>query len=1394
MRRGFVVLVLLAMMFGLKTLKADTPGQADPLTLAAIGFVVLAAFAVAELGSRASLPKVTGYIVSGVVLGPYAASVLSQDVVNEMAMFKQLALGLIATTAGLELDLKGLRSLARTLGVTVGLKIVAAFTIVAATVIAGQLIFSVLDVDGTTGAIAVGLVMAALSLGTSPAIALAIISENSAKGRLTDTVLGAAIVKDVVVVVVLALAVAIAKSLVGGGGLSPTVLTHVGAELGRSALAGAVVGALLIAYLRWVKAEMLLFVAAVVLVVGQISNALHLELLLVFIVAGLVVRNFSHHEHDLLHPLETVSLPVFIVFFTTAGAEVDLRATAAVLPLALAVCTARAIGYIISGRLGGRAGGEPEAVQRLAWLGYLPQAGVTLGLLALAAEQLPEIGDAILALGMAVVAVNLMVGPITLRMALRQAGEIPGTASATSSAPTEDPADEPDGLDWGDLESPKLRTIVQGIAEAEQAAVRTYVRERITPWIDKRAARLADPLQDVADDREALAAIVNVMEHVPSDDAPERVQAALRLFGRRVNELEQLAPAVTVPLEAHFRRPQPNDSFTDGLRKRAARATDALRLRFSNRIRVVPARATARTLVEPRLAIALEETLRSWYRVEVHMLEELRRCALGLVPPDETATAIRAIARAFGEDALAELELSSTRGGRALARQFSTVGSPVQPGSRLRYSKVEPELAQWRARLIADADAWAGRRDAGVRLVRIVCEVALTEQHVRDQLGDQLLAVATDAFALVGEEAAAQQRRLCQTIEHAKEVTTLDEETVERLRMEVAALIPKPVQKKLRGVGGKLRRATSGNALGTILREASTEQAGRETIVHSLAALVESPRPARGEVIVLDVGEAIQAYVSTELAPRLEELLGLTWSAYAAVREAMNNCQSAAEFVISSMHREGEEPLTPSTLAEHLGESGRSLSAANETAQEAWTALEIQIREALGGIELHINEEIARTAGRTTSKTKARSRQTALQQRLVTLYKQVAEPRVQVARGWVRRLQGEAPQSLGRHYRLRSGAEQADAADIRAYLRDAAAAVDAQLPSMYRALFSTKPVRDPRLFVAYRGALQEVVRVERAWQQDATTGNGVLVVGASGSGKSSMVHVARLKLSTRRVIVVPNRSRVEESLLGYIARELSCAASPREIEQALSRGRTAIVIDDLHTWIELGPEGVAALDTLLSLVVATGGTTFWLAATAEEWLEGIKPLLPVAAAFAQVVRLRGVTEAILGDVIDSRQALTGLAIHYPAGWRARLVGRLMRRPPRETYLAQLTGATRGSLRQSIRTWLRAAAENPEVKGVDMGAVEMRWGLPFLSQLSATQVGVLALLTRFGMRRSADLGDALALPVEHVAREVRFLTAAGLVKENAPWIEIPIAVRDDVAVALSQFGAVVGRSR
>lgn len=557
------------MILGLRMLQAEGGSTADPLTLATLGFVVLASFALAELGGALGLPKVTGYILAGITLGPFAGNIMSSAVVGEMRMFNTLALGLIATTAGLELDLRGLRRLAKTLATTVAMKIVLGVIFVGGTLYALEMGFGLLGLGSSEETMALALIFAALSLGTSPAIALAIISESKAKGRLSELILGAAIVKDVVVVVCLAIAVATAKALTGGGSLGADVLIHVGEELGASILAGSILGGLLIAYLRWVKAEMLLFVAAMVLVVAEVSAALHLELLLVFIVAGLIVRNFSKYEHDLLHPLETVSLPVFVVFFTSAGASVDLGATLSVLPMALAVCGARALAYIVAGQLGGKAGGEEPGPRKLAWLGYLPQAGVTLGLIGLASGQLGDtIGPAVATLGMAVVAINLLVGPVTMGLALKRAGEVPSAAPSedTTQASDEQAAHAPTAISDPRLARllPPLRSALNGTVED---SIRKVARKRVHALTEATSKTLST-VDKPARARRALTALRTSSNAAGQFDG-------YALFGELSAHLGELPDAMSVPLEELHRTAQPTDSRTVRWKKRAT-ATFAL--------------------------------------------------------------------------------------------------------------------------------------------------------------------------------------------------------------------------------------------------------------------------------------------------------------------------------------------------------------------------------------------------------------------------------------------------------------------------------------------------------------------------------------------------------------------------------------------------------------------------------------------------------------------------------------------------------------------------------------------------------------------------------------------------------------------------------------------------
>jgi Kef-type K+ transport system membrane component KefB len=654
MKKVLVVAALLGIMLIVNHLKQA--GGSSAATLAGIGFVMLAAYAVAELGKALSLPQVTGYILAGVVLGPSVGGIISGEVVDEMRMFNTLALGLIATSAGLELDVRQIARLGKTLFLTTLIKVVFGVTLVAGMFLLVESLLNSLGLQSRGELLTLALVLGVLSIGTSPSIALAVLRETRAKGRMADLVLGAAVFKDLVVIVGLAVAIAVGRVLLKPGAtLDSSVLGHVALELAGSLLVGGLVGLLFIAYVRFIRAEMLLFVAAMILVVAELCRVVHLELLLVFIAAGFVVRNFSKYEHELMRPLELVALPVFVVFFANAGASVDLLTTWKILPLALALCATRALIYFMAGRLGGRWAGEATIIQKHAWLAYLPQAGVTLGLVGLAGLQLPELTTPITNTGMAVVALNLLIGPITLRRALGLAGELP---------PPEGAAAESAEVDAGGRGAPPARRS----SPRPPAAPPPVSIDALPESLRDAHARLSSAIQERVERflrhcRPDLPVLPTLGDKTPELEVFRQILASHRaayraLYAELILVISQLAPVVDV------------QSPEDALRStgRDARLHPA-------RARQLPLRRLARIALGPAIAAyvarAFEQGL--WGRA----------AGQAAPAPRDPRT---------GSDVEQTLPAELEAGLLTLAELMRDAGTRRLPLRRLRYSNVEPQV------------------------------------------------------------------------------------------------------------------------------------------------------------------------------------------------------------------------------------------------------------------------------------------------------------------------------------------------------------------------------------------------------------------------------------------------------------------------------------------------------------------------------------------------------------------------------------------------------------------------------------------------------------------------------------------------------------------------------
>ena len=79
----------------------------------AFGFVLLASFFMGRVFKSLRLPRLTGYIATGMIVGPSALQLLTPSMVTDLKLFNGVAIALIALTAGSEMDLRKIRPLLR---------------------------------------------------------------------------------------------------------------------------------------------------------------------------------------------------------------------------------------------------------------------------------------------------------------------------------------------------------------------------------------------------------------------------------------------------------------------------------------------------------------------------------------------------------------------------------------------------------------------------------------------------------------------------------------------------------------------------------------------------------------------------------------------------------------------------------------------------------------------------------------------------------------------------------------------------------------------------------------------------------------------------------------------------------------------------------------------------------------------------------------------------------------------------------------------------------------------------------------------------------------------------------------------------------------------------------
>lgn len=418
-----LAVVFLLMLFLKSSVPASfsNPNQSSSL---AFGFIMIFAFLIGKRISRLQLPQITGFILAGLLCGPFVLKLLTIGEVKDLQLLDGLALSLIALTAGGEIEVKRLKGSLRAISSIILFQTIIIITGFIIFGFVSRSFFPFFSEKTVVEVITLSLLLGTLATATSPSTTIAIITESKAKGKYTDLILGTAVLKDFLVIILFAFFLSFSKSLISPAQAFDTAfLLDILSEIGGSVLLGIAVGIGIILYLRYIEKEIAIFILGVAFLTYQVSQSLRWHPLLVCLLAGFLVKNLSSHGESLILAIERSSLPVFIIFFAISGASIDLGALERSGLLALIFVIWRGALKFSGTYLGGKLAKEDSIVRKKSWAGFISQAGVALGMAIIIERNFPAWGGEFKALVLAVIGINQIIGPILLQRFLVRSGE-----------------------------------------------------------------------------------------------------------------------------------------------------------------------------------------------------------------------------------------------------------------------------------------------------------------------------------------------------------------------------------------------------------------------------------------------------------------------------------------------------------------------------------------------------------------------------------------------------------------------------------------------------------------------------------------------------------------------------------------------------------------------------------------------------------------------------------------------------------------------------------------------------------------------------------------------------------------------------------------------------------
>ena len=423
------------------------------LISAYVAALLLVALLSTRLMRLIKLPNVTGYILTGIIMGPFLFGLFFNNFsfdgikgapvykfVDQLGWVSSVALGFIAFSIGTSFKFSTIKALGKRVLVITVLEALGASLLVVAALLVAHFIFP------QYVSLELALTLSAIASATAPAATLMVIKQYRAHGPLVDTLLPVVALDDAAALILFAILFQIATALAGGSVSVYAIIVKPLLEITISLAVGAVLGFVISFANRFFKSRnnrliwniFSVFAALGFYYLFKKIGGFELSSLLTCMMAGAIYTNFVKESGRTLDVMDRFTSPVYMMFFVISGASLDLTIFFNGDGLVVVLIALTYLIFRVVGKWGGAYVGasitrcEPQ-VKKYLGFALVPQAGVAIGLSTTAYKLFSQYSDPYMqktgALILAIILTSTLIyelfGPMVAKFALKKAHEIP---------------------------------------------------------------------------------------------------------------------------------------------------------------------------------------------------------------------------------------------------------------------------------------------------------------------------------------------------------------------------------------------------------------------------------------------------------------------------------------------------------------------------------------------------------------------------------------------------------------------------------------------------------------------------------------------------------------------------------------------------------------------------------------------------------------------------------------------------------------------------------------------------------------------------------------------------------------------------------------------------------